>query len=433
MVIACIDGLNLALRTGSGIATYGRTLITALEGNEVRTQILYGPLAPVGRDAVLDEAIIAGEAVAPSKSGRFRRIAAEYLSPLGRTATPVVPSGRIAWSPDVAATPAGHRAWANERLYKTAGKAFGRYGAMTPVEFGATSEMPRPDVCHWTAPMPIWGKGAANLYTFHDLIPLTLPASTRDDKRHWLNIARAAATRADHIMAVSESTRRDLVSLLGVEPDRITVTGQSFAIPTSALARSDSEIADELDAAFGLEWKGYLLHYGAIEPKKNLGRIVEAYLGSGVKTPLVLVGANGWLADEQTNLLKQSRAAGGSGRILQLDYLPADVLMALVRGARATLFPSLSEGFGLPVLESMALATAVLTSTTGSLPEIAGDCALLVDPYDVTAVRAGLVKMDSDGDLRAELVQRGIRRAETFSPAAYADKIGALYRRLGLA
>lgn len=433
MVTACIDGLNLALKTGSGIATYGRTLMAALESNGVQTQVLYGPLAPVGRDAVLDEAIIAGEAAAPSKVGRLRRIAAGYLAPLGRRAIAVVPGGRIAWSPDVAPTTAGVRAWANERLFKTAGKAFGRYGAMTPVDFSATSEMPRPDVCHWTAPMPIWGKGAANLYTFHDLIPLTLPASTRDDKAHWLNIGRAAARKADHILAVSESTKRDVMSLLGVEEGRITVTGQSFAIPADAMARTDAEIAGELDATFGLEWKGYLLHYGAIEPKKNLGRIVEAYLGSGVKTPLVLVGAKGWLADEQTSLLRQSHEAGGTGRILQFDYLPAGVLMALVRGARATLFPSLSEGFGLPVLESMALGTAVLTSTTGSLPEIAGDSAVLVDPYDVAAIRAGLIEMDSDTGLREELVTRGLRRAETFAPAAYADKIRSLYKRLGLA
>ena len=223
------------------------------------------------------------------------------------------------------------------------------------------------------------------------------------------------------------------MSLLGVEEGRITVTGQSFAIPADAMARTDAEIAGELDATFGLEWKGYLLHYGAIEPKKNLGRIVEAYLGSGVKTPLVLVGAKGWLADEQTSLLRQSHEAGGTGRILQFDYLPAGVLMALVRGARATLFPSLSEGFGLPVLESMALGTAVLTSTTGSLPEIAGDSAVLVDPYDVAAIRAGLIEMDSDTGLREELVTRGLRRAETFAPAAYADKIRSLYKRLGLA
>jgi glycosyltransferase involved in cell wall biosynthesis len=108
------------------------------------------------------------------------------------------------------------------------------------------------------------------------------------------------------------------------------------------------------------------------------------------------------------------------------------VLASLVRGAKALLFPSLYEGFGLPVLEAMTMGTAVLTSTAGSLPEVAGDAAVLVDPYDVNALRAGIIALDQDDDLRTALVERGRLQAATFSPAAYQARVKGLYDKLGL-
>lgn len=433
MLTACLDGMNLALKTGSGIATYGRTLLTALEAIGVETQVLYAPMAPIGRDPLLNEAIIAGDVVAPpSKIRRLKRISAEFTAPLGRAAMPVPRSGRIAWSPEVAPRPTGAAAWASERVYRHAGRAFRRYGAMTPIDFRVSKTQPVPEVCHWTAPMPVYSRTALNLYTFHDLIPLTLPASTEGDKQSYLALCRAVARRADHILVVSESTRQDVINLLDVAEDRVTNTGQSVAIPAAAQSRPVDEVAQEIEAAFGLSWKSYFLHYGAIEPKKNLARIVEAYLGSGLTSPLILVGAKAWMSEGETRLLKQVQAAGGSGRIHQFDYLPAGLLMSLVRGARATLFPSLTEGFGLPVLESMTLGTPVLTSTTGSLPEIAGGAALLVDPHEVEAIRLGMVRLDADPALRQALVEKGRLRAATFAPAFYAEKLRSLYVRLGL-
>jgi len=102
--------------------------------------------------------------------------------------------------------------------------------------------------------------------------------------------------------------------------------------------------------------------------------------------------------------------------------------VSLIRGARATLFPSLYEGFGLPVLESMLLGTPVLTSTEGSLPEVAGDAALLVDPYDVDAIRQGILTLDADEDLRSELSARGREQAEKFSPERYQARLEEAYR-----
>jgi glycosyltransferase involved in cell wall biosynthesis len=188
-----------------------------------------------------------------------------------------------------------------------------------------------------------------------------------------------------------------------------------------------------LEGVFNLGWKDYFLHFGAIEPKKNLGRIVEAYLASGSKTPLVLIGGRAWLDEGETALLSQVKRDGGpnADRIRQYEYMPFSLLVSLIRGARATLFPSLYEGFGLPVLESMALSTAVLTSTGGSLPEVAGDAAIVVDPYDVQGIARGIQALDADHAMNAECVARGLIQAARFTPEAYQERLRALYANVG--
>ena len=119
-----------------------------------------------------------------------------------------------------------------------------------------------------------------------------------------------------------------------------------------------------------------------------------------------------------------------SDRIRRYDFLPLHSLVSLVRGAKATLFPSLYEGFGLPVLESMLVGTPVLTSQAGSLAEVAGDAAYIADPYDVDSIALGIRALDSDEGLRLALAEKGRRQAANFSPELYRDKLGATYERL---
>jgi glycosyltransferase involved in cell wall biosynthesis len=202
------------------------------------------------------------------------------------------------------------------------------------------------------------------------------------------------------------------------------------------MAMADSELASQIEGGLGLDWKGYFLFFGAIEPKKNLARLVEAYLASGVQSPLVIVGGKAWLEDDELGLLTPQLAGGGkttegvdrAGRIRHFDFMPFSLLARLIRGARAVLAPFLYEGFGLPVLETMLMGTPVLASTTGSLPEVAGDAALLVDPYDVDAIREAIRTLEADADLRSDLAARGLIQAQRFNEAAYGARLTGLYK-----
>jgi glycosyltransferase involved in cell wall biosynthesis len=288
-----------------------------------------------------------------------------------------------------------------------------------------------PDILHCTYPLPLRVKSALNLYTIHDLVPLRLPFTTLDNKRQTFRLLKKIADKADHIVTVSENSKRDIVALLGVDERRVTNTYQAIDIPEEYLARPEAAIANQLAGSFGLDLDGYLLFYGALEPKKNVGRLIEAYLASGVDVPLVVVLGGGWQNEAETRLLaEQSQNGRGRPRIRRLDYLGFSTLVTLIRGARAVVFPSLYEGFGLPVLEAMAMGAPVVASRESALPEIAGDAALLIDPYDGDAIRRAIVTIAADADLRAELSHRGRRRAALFSLSRYRERMAALYAAL---
>lgn len=430
----CIDGFNIALPKGSGIATYGRNLLPNARALGLGTQVLYGPPSTRSKSNTLNEALLADADRPPAKQKRFERFKRTWMSRMGHDAHPILPSGEVIWPSRGGGRPAADYFWAARDLFSVSHRAFQAYGTETPVRFDATSDAPAPSVMHWTATLPLYAKAVPNVYTIHDLIPLRLPHTTLENKDKYLDLCRKIAARADHIAVVSETTRQDVIRLLGVAEDRVTNTYQAVDLPESLTSRSQADVTLELEGVFNLGWKGYFLHFGAIEPKKNLGRIVEAYLASGVTTPLVIVGGRAWLDEPETALLNQVKRDGGpmADRIRQYEYMSFSMLISLIRGAKATLFPSLYEGFGLPVLESMALSTAVLTSTGGSLPEVAGDAALSVDPYDVQAMTRGLQALDADEDLRDDLVSRGLIQAAKFTPAAYQDRLRDLYSRVGV-
>ncbi|WP_298161033.1 glycosyltransferase family 1 protein [Brevundimonas sp.] len=430
----CVDGFNIAMARGSGIATYGRNLLSTLGRLGMDGQVLYGPVARRSSSNVVNEAALVDPDRPGPKVKKFERFLRTYTSRFGQSAWPIKPSGEVVWPSRGGGRPEASAYWAARDLFHISNRCFNAYGKETPVDFAASDEIKRPDAMQWTATLPLYARGVPNIYTIHDLIPLRLPHTTLDDKATYLALCKMIARRADHIAVVSETTRQDVIRLLDVSEDRVTNTYQAVDLPEALTGRSQEDVTIELEGVFDLGWKEYFLHFGAIEPKKNLGRIVEAYLASGVETPLVIVGGRAWLDEGETALLNQVMRDGGPSaqRIRRYEYMPFSLLISLIRGAKATLFPSLYEGFGLPVLESMALSTAVLTSTGGSLPEVAGDAAVIVDPYDVQAMTRGLRALDGDEAMRDDLVRRGLTQSAKFSVEAYQGRLSAMYGRIGL-
>jgi glycosyltransferase involved in cell wall biosynthesis len=327
--------------------------------------------------------------------------------------------------------------WVAQDLFHTANRSYGRLGRFTPLSLAGQGR--RPQVMHWTTALPIRLSGVPNVYTIHDLAPLRLPFATLDNKSRFYRLVARLCRDADQIVTVSETVKSDLVRVFDAAPERISTTYQAVDIPLALRERPENEVARDVEGLFGLAWRGYFLFFGAVEPKKNLARIIEAYLSSGVKTPLVIVGGKGWLTETETAMMYEDvitahtlrdEVIRRSDRIRRYDYLPFGSLVSLIRGARATIFPSLYEGFGLPVLESMQLGAPVLTSTAGALPELAGEAALSVDPYDAQAIKRGIIALDNDADLRRDLSERGRVQAQRFSMAAYRERLEALYARL---
>jgi glycosyltransferase involved in cell wall biosynthesis len=283
-----------------------------------------------------------------------------------------------------------------------------------------------PTIMHWTYPIPLRMAGSRNVYTLHDLVPLKLPFATLDRKRLYYRLVERCVADADHIVTVSERSRRDILDLFDAAPERVTNTYQHTPMPAASVALGD------VTSIFGVQPGEYFLYFGAIEPKKNIGRLVEAYLSANSEAPLVLVGGRSWQKDEELRLVEAIAKRGGAGakRIIQLDYLPRRLLMHLVRHARAVLFPSLYEGFGLPVLEAMLLGVPVITGNEGSLPEVAGEAALMVDPYDVAALAAAIRRVDADAGLRQRMAQLGPSQASRFSLDQHRRRLHDVYSRV---
>jgi glycosyltransferase involved in cell wall biosynthesis len=251
--------------------------------------------------------------------------------------------------------------------------------------------------------------------TVHDLGYLAYPEAHRPADRRYLDWSTAwNARRSSAVIADSEATKADLVRAYGIEPNKVRVIYLG-ADPDLAPVR-DPEALAAARARCGIGER-YLLYVGTLQPRKNLARLIEAFgavAGDGAlrAVQLVLAGKQGWLYDD---LYAQVMRAGLEGRVIFPGYVADEHLAALMSGALAFVFPSLYEGFGMPVLEAQACGAAVMTSNNSSLPEVAGDAALLVDPHDVDAIAEGLRRLVTDDALRAELVRRGFENVKRFS------------------
>ncbi len=249
--------------------------------------------------------------------------------------------------------------------------------------------------------------------TFHDLFVLTGDYSTPEFRERFARQAREAAARSDLIISVSRFTADQVEALLGVDPARMRVIPHGVHTPF---------------AASGARREAVILHVGAIQRRKNVARLVTAFEGTPTGWRLVLAGSTGYGAEETLDRIARSPRRSD---ISVTGYLSDRRLEQMYARASVFAFPSLDEGFGMPVLEAMARGLPVLASNRSAMPEVAGEAAMLVDPEDTDALRCALCALCEDQGLRARLAQQGLKRAENFSWRAAVDATWRVYEELG--
>ncbi|MGH2662226.1 MAG: glycosyltransferase family 4 protein [Actinomycetota bacterium] len=265
--------------------------------------------------------------------------------------------------------------------------------------------------------------------TVHDLAYRRFPETAPQATRRWLGRLERTLGRAAEIIAVSEATKQDLIELYAVDPGRVTVI--HHGVDHERYRPPSPEEMDRVRLRFGLDGP-YVVFVGGIEPRKNLPALGRAFATVGGDLRLVVAGSSvPWNPEGRTALDRSlgSLPTQARARIEFTGYVSERDKVGLLGGAEALVFPSLYEGFGFPVVEAMACGTPVLTSNVSSLPEIAGDAALLVDPRDEESIAGGIRRVVEDGDLRSRLRERGLARAQSFRWEETARRTAEVLRR----
>ncbi len=267
---------------------------------------------------------------------------------------------------------------------------------------------------------------ARSVFTLHDIAYLLFPEHHLPRNRIYLRTMMPRfLRRADRIIAVSDSTRRDALRSYPLDPEKIEV------IPEGVEPRFRPEIEHDVGVdvrhRLGLPER-FVLSVGTIEPRKNHATLVEAYAALRDQHPdvgLVIAGGRGWLYEP---FFERVRALGLDGHVVFTGHVPDQDMPALLNAAEVFAFPSEFEGFGLPPLEAMACGIPVVCSDAASLPEVVGDAGLLVSPRDVGAWVQAIDRLLGDPPLRAAFGARGLARARGFSWDAAADRTLEVYR-----
>lgn len=261
--------------------------------------------------------------------------------------------------------------------------------------------------------------------TIHDLGYLFFPQAHPPLARLYLDLStRWNARVAAHVIADSQATKDDLVRHYAIAPGKITV---AYPGRDEDLRRVDDPSAIEAVKYRYNVTGDYLLYIGTLQPRKNLTRLIQAFsnLQSQISDfKMVIAGGMGWL---YADIFAEAKRLGLESQVLFPGRVAEEDKAALLSGAEAFVFPSLYEGFGLPVVEAMQCGTPVICSNTSSLPEVAGDAALLVDPLDVDALAQAMARLLDDADLRRTLVERGYAQSQKFSWADCAARVLAAF------
>jgi len=263
--------------------------------------------------------------------------------------------------------------------------------------------------------------------TVHDLSFLRYPETHPEERLAWLSDGLPRTLlHAKRIIADSQFTKEELVSLLGVPKDNINVVHLGVG---SNFRPLDNEVLALKLKEFDLEPKEYILSVGTLEPRKNILSLLQAYelLPDSLKTrwPLVVVGMRGW---KDQVISKRLDVLVSSGRIRVLGYISIDKLAAVYAGAALFVYPSIYEGFGLPPLEAMASGVPVITSNRASLPEIVGDAGVLIDPEDIESLAQIIESLLDDRGKREQMARMGLQQGQKFTWKACAEKTFSVYQ-----
>ncbi|MGC8826329.1 MAG: glycosyltransferase family 4 protein [Anaerolineae bacterium] len=268
--------------------------------------------------------------------------------------------------------------------------------------------------------------------TVFDLSFLLFPERFRVYNRLYLSVfTRLSAQRADRVIVISESTKRDAVRLLGLEARRVAVV---YCGVDAVYHPLSADAVEEYRRRRGLPER-FVLFVGTLEPRKNITGLIEAYRLLAADWPhgpaelpvLVIAGAKGWYYQDVYQAVQRAELME---RVVFTGYVPADELPFLYNAATLFVYPSLYEGFGLPPLEAMACGTPVVASDRSSLPEVVGDAGVLVNPTEPAAIAQALRALLLDEEARRALAEKGRRRAAAFSWQRAAQETTAIYRQV---
>jgi glycosyltransferase involved in cell wall biosynthesis len=287
----------------------------------------------------------------------------------------------------------------------------------------------RLNVLHFTDFIPPMYSHIPTVITVHDLAFLHYPHFVTAKSAAFYGQIDRAVRAAHHVIVPSESTKKDLIAMLGVQAGKISVIYEAAAKTFHPLPIAETR--DEVIRRFGLP-ESYMLFVGTIEPRKNIPGLLHSFSNlrkqyGHLETGLVIAGSEGWLFEET---LETARKLELQSAVHFVGRVQDDDLHKLYVGARLHVHPAHYEGFGLPPLEAMASGTPTIVSNVSSLPEVVNDAALLVDPNNLDEITVAMHRLLTDDGLHAEMSEKGLRRAACFSWQRAAESTLEVYRRV---
>lgn len=280
---------------------------------------------------------------------------------------------------------------------------------------------------NYDVPPGIKGKAVTFIY---DMVYKVFPETISKETLAMLdNNLKRACEKADHIITISEFSKSEIMKYMKVAEDKISVMpcGVNHSLFHPDYTKNE---VDDVKKQYGISGD-YLLYLGTLEPRKNLERLVAAYAKLKADCSdipkLVLAGKKGWLYDKIFTMVELNHLEKD---VVFTDYVREQDVPLLLNGASVFIFPSIYEGFGLPPLEAMACGTPVITSNTASLPEVVGDAAVLVNPYDINDIKNSMKLLIFDLDLRDKLKNKGLKRASLYSWKKSTEKLKNIYKKI---